>query len=119
MAARTARKVSIVKTPTKAKRLAAQVDRLVRLDAMLKDFDDVSQRASRLDLTNADGDRALWHMLMRWRERLPELDGYFHKCFRQCDVTDTGHEDMVIHCLLSQSVRFWKVFEKHRVDGEK
>lgn len=108
-----------MKTPTKSKRLAAQVDRLARLDAMLKDFDDVSLRASRSDMTNADGDRALWHMLMRWREELPDLDGYFHKCFRQCDVTGTGHEYMVIHCLLSQSVRFWKVFEKHRIDAEK
>lgn len=59
----------------------------------------------------AYADRALWHALTRWKDSLPELDGYFHKAFRQVDVTDDGHTDMVIWNLLNHSSRFWRLFE--------
>lgn len=57
-------------------------------------------------------DRALFHLLKRWENELPELDGYFHKAFRQTDVTDSGHTDMAIWCLLHHSKIFWKLFEQ-------
>jgi hypothetical protein len=34
-------------------------------------------------------------MLMEHKDKLPRLDGYFDKAFRQIDVTDSGHYDMV------------------------
>lgn len=57
-------------------------------------------------------DRALWHLLKRWEDRLPELDGYFHKAFRQMDVTDDGHTDMAIWNLIHHSKTFWRLFEE-------
>lgn len=77
--------------------------RLVRLLELL-------DKESREDI-NGYADRALWHALTRWKDNLPELDDYFHKAFRQCDVTDDGHTDMVIWCLLNHSKRFWRLFE--------
>ena len=77
--------------------------RLVRLLELL-------DKESREDI-NGYADRALWHALTRWKDSLPELDDYFHKCFRQCDVTDDGHTDMVIWNLLNHSQRFWRLFE--------
>jgi hypothetical protein len=56
------------------------------------------------------GERALWHLLSQWKDRLPELDGYFHKAFRQTDVTDDGHTDMAIWCLLQDAPIFWELF---------
>lgn len=66
-----------------------------------------------------DSDRALYHALAHWHEqgKLPKLDGYFHKAFRQVDVTDSGHMDMVIWNLLNGSDLFWRLYEK--VQGEK
>ena len=93
--------------------------RAARIEALLNEFRNAVNRAAELDLSNADADRALWSLLERWKDRLPELDGYFHKCFRQCNVTDSEHEDAAIHSLLNISERFWKVFEKHRVDSPK
>jgi hypothetical protein len=55
-------------------------------------------RESRDDI-DGYADCALWHALTRWKDDLPELDDYFHKCFRQCDVTDDGHTDMIISLL--------------------
>lgn len=77
--------------------------RLVRLLELL-------DKETRED-TNGYADRALWHALKRWEDNLPELGGDFHKTFRQCDVTDSGHTDMVIWCLLNHSERFWRLFE--------
>jgi len=37
---------------------------------------------------------------------------YFHKGFRQTDVTESGHVDSAIWCLLQYAPRFWKVFNK-------
>ena len=57
-------------------------------------------------------DKALWHLLKRHEEKLPALDGYFHKAFRQIDVCDTAHDDMAIWHLLQSSHLFWSVFEQ-------
>ena len=88
-------------------RTSRRVQRLVRL---LEEMDLETQGS------NDKSERALWHLLMQWRERLPELDGYFHKAFRQCDVTDDGHTDMAIWNLLHSSKIFWKLFEKAQAE---
>jgi hypothetical protein len=62
--------------------------------------------------TDDNADCALWHLLVLWKDRLPKLDGYFHKCFRQNDVTDSGHSDMAIWHLLYHSKLFWRLYEK-------
>lgn len=56
--------------------------------------------------------KALWHILTEYKDKLPELNDYFHKAFRQCDITESGHIDMVIHSLLDASTIFWEIFEK-------
>ena len=71
---------------------------------------------TRTDYEN-EVDRALWCLLKRWEDKLPYLDGYFHKAFRQVDVTDDGHTDAAIWHLLNVSKLFWRVFE--RVQDEK
>jgi hypothetical protein len=58
---------------------------------------------------NNQADRALWHLLSQWEDRLPKLDHYFHKAFRQADITNDGHTDMAIWCLLNQSTLFWEL----------
>lgn len=62
-------------------------------------------------------DRALFHLLKRDKDNLPELNDYFHKAFRQTDVLEDGNLDSAIWHLLSDSTLFWRLFE--RVQGEK
>ena len=60
-------------------------------------------------------DKALYHLLARWENELPELNDYFHKSFRQVDNVDLGnggHTDMAIWHLLGQSHLFWRLFEE-------
>lgn len=56
-------------------------------------------------------DRALYCLLKGYKDQLPELDGYFHKAFRQVDVTDNGCLDSAIWNLLNGSTLFWRLFE--------
>lgn len=55
-------------------------------------------------------ERALLALLVKHKDRLPKLDGYFHKAFRQCDVIQDGDgtTDMVIWNLLHASKLFWE-----------
>ncbi len=55
-------------------------------------------------------DRALVLLLEQYESVLPELDGYFHKAFRQTDVTDSGKIDMEIWHLVGRSILFWDCF---------
>lgn len=67
-------------------------------------------------------EKALYFLLSRFKDELPNLDGYFHKAFRQCDCVDVGaggEMDMAIHTLLYDAPRFWRLFEKHRIDKPK
>lgn len=59
-------------------------------------------------------DRALYLLLLNNKNRLPDLDGRFHKTFRQTDVAKTGEEDMAIHHLINFSSVFWEVFESFK-----
>ncbi len=56
-------------------------------------------------------ERGLWHLLKAHESELPGPDGYFHKAFRQVDVTDSGHTDMAIWQALQESKIFWLCFE--------
>ena len=63
--------------------------------------------------TKEDGgfERGLYHLLKAHESELPQLDGYFHKAFRQIDITDSGHTDMAIWQALQESTIFWRCFE--------
>lgn len=78
------------------------------IDRVLKLLDERSSKSDSMP------DRALWHMLAHHRDELPVLDGYFHKAFRQVDVTDSGHHDMTIWCLLYNSTLFWECLTECR-----
>ena len=91
-----------------------------KIKELLELLEKETQHVSAFTTTTNDGkpsDRALWHLLKQWESKLPELDDYFHKAFRQVDVTDDGHTDMAIWNLLSDSTLFWRLFE--RVQEEK
>jgi hypothetical protein len=66
-------------------------------------------------------ERALYHLLCCYKDKLPPLNYYFHKAFRQTDVTadivGNGHLDMVFYNLLYDSVIFWEIFDE--LDEEK
>ncbi len=55
-------------------------------------------------------DTALWYLLKDNEEYLPDVDGYFHKAFRQIDVTPSGKVDCAIWELLEGTDLFWEVF---------
>lgn len=63
-------------------------------------------------------ERGLYLLLKAFADDLPEINGYFHKSFRQTDVIDIGDHgaiDMAIWHLLQESEIFWRVFG--RFDG--
>ena len=65
----------------------------------------------------ADKERALWLLLKANEKRIKGLieedpTGYwFHKAFRQVDVTESGYMDMAIWTLLSEATLFWEMLE--------
>ena len=63
-------------------------------------------------------ERSLYHLLKAHESELPELNGYFHKAFRQVDVTESGHVDMAIWQALQQSKVFWLYFEGAQSEKE-
>ncbi len=56
---------------------------------------------------------ALYSLLRQYQLELPVLDYYFHKGFRQTDVTDSGYTDSAIWHLLQGATVFWKLFDKY------
>jgi hypothetical protein len=62
-------------------------------------------------------DRILFHLLMSSKEKLPEFDkeypAWFHKAFRQVDVTEDGNLDIAIWHALNHAKIFWEVFEEY------
>lgn len=90
---------------TVAATLAARkpIDRLLDLmEGAIKSCDDYRQQSV---------DTALRLLLRKYRDELPELDDYFHKAFRQIDVTNDGNIDMVIWHLIDASEAFWVAYE--------
>ena len=57
-------------------------------------------------------DYALLSLLKEYKDYLPELNYYFHKAFRQCDITPSGKIDSAIYCLLHASKIFWQTFDE-------
>lgn len=55
---------------------------------------------------------ALCHMIEKYGEQLPPFNDYFHKSFRQVDILEDGHMDMVFWNLLNATSVFWEVVEK-------
>lgn len=51
--------------------------------------------------------RALYNVLLKYEDCLPDIDDYFHKSFRQTDVTDNAKIDLAIWHLLHISDDFW------------
>lgn len=88
-------------TPT-LKRVQAQSNAWAEFLAL---FDDHTQRIG----VGRATDRALFHLLNAFRQKLGDFPQtstqryYFHKMFRQCDVTGNGHTDMAIWLLIGES----------------
>lgn len=83
-------------------------------DKILNKFDTLTKRKTNYENSP---ERALYLLLLEYRDRMPPLETrddyvYFHKCFRQCDVMDTGNMDMVFWHLLKYSTCFWHVCEE-------
>lgn len=55
-------------------------------------------------------ERGLYFLLKEFESNLPEIDDYFHKAFRQIDVTNSGKIDMAIWNALQESNIFWECF---------
>jgi hypothetical protein len=62
----------------------------------------------------------LWNLLKANEKHITGLieedpTGYwFHKAFRQTDVTDNGYTDMAIWILLSEASLFWRMLEDNK-----
>ena len=60
---------------------------------------------------NGGFERGLFFLLKRYKSSLPLLNDYFHKAFRQIDITDSSLVDMAIWNALQDSEIFWHCFE--------
>ncbi len=81
------------------------------IDSILEDFDREAESFH---------DRALSCLLLAFKDKLPEPDHYFHKCFRQCDVIEAGnggYVDMAIWNLLNSNL-FWEIFGRYVSEEE-
>jgi len=78
--------------------------------------DKIEQFLKIMECETRDGssniERALYHILKENQAILPPLNDRFHKTFRQVDVTDSPHVDMVIWHLLNESALFWTILER-------
>lgn len=62
-------------------------------------------------------ERALYLLLLEFKAQMPPLETladyeYFHKAFRQTDVTYSDELDMAIYNLLESSELFWQICEQ-------
>ena len=77
---------------------------------LLDNYDAVTKKS--------DKERALWNLLKANEKHITGLieedptGNWFHKAFRQVDVTDNGYTDMAIWILLSEATLFWDMLEK-------
>lgn len=95
--------------------MRADTDKIDTLTALmnkrLKEDYKAGKYAGRAGENQYHVERALWNLLCHAREELPVLDDYFHKSFRQVDVTSSGALDMALWNLLSASELFWECFD--------
>lgn len=71
----------------------------------IKEFLDLFEK--RVKTSDSYASRALYKLLKEYESKLPNIDDYFHKAFRQIDVTDSGNIDMAIWLLINESDDFW------------
>ena len=64
-------------------------------------------------------ERALFNLLRRNKEHLPEVGDYFHKAFRQTDVIPHPGVDMAVWLLLQDAPIFWAVFDEVQAKGQR
>lgn len=62
-------------------------------------------------ITAGGSERALFCLLKLYEEELPILDDYFHKAFRQTEVTNSALIDSAIWHLLQDAPLFWECFD--------
>lgn len=75
-----------------------------KIEKLLRMYDDVTKACS-------GHERALYCLLKEFETEIPEPGEYFHKSFRQLDVTDRPATDMAIWHLLQEAPIFWMLFE--------
>ena len=74
---------------------------------MLKEYYELTQ--------DDEVERALWNLLKANEEQIKGLieedstGFYFHKAFRQQDITESGFTDMAIWLLLQEAPIFWNM----------
>ena len=74
---------------------------------MLKEYYELTQ--------DDEVERALWNLLKANEEQIEGLieedstGFYFHKAFRQQDITESGFTDMAIWLLLQEAPIFWNM----------
>ena len=83
------------------------------MDDKIKKFLELFDKETQED-GSQPSDSALYLLLKRWENRLPKLDSYFHKAFRQIDITDDGYTDSAIWNLLSGSILFWRLLNEFK-----
>lgn len=79
-----------------------------KLDKFLTKFDELTEAATS---QQECAERALYLLLVAHKQKLFPVDGYFHKSFRQCDVTGSGHLDMAIWLLAGTSEKMWEAYK--------
>jgi len=85
------------------------------VDDMLIEFEREMNRDTAWKIPTYYQEQALCMLLRKYQNDLPVLDYYFHKAFRQVDVTDDGFIDGLIWTLLQGANIFWEVFNTFEV----
>ena len=85
------------------------------VDDMLIEFKRELDRDTAWNIPTYNQEVALYILLEKHKDKLPVLDYYFHKAFRQVDVTDNGLIDSVIWWLLQGANIFWRIFDEFEV----
>ncbi len=88
------------------------------VDDMLIEFKRELDRDTAWNIPTYNQEMSLYILLEEYKDKLPVLDYYFHKAFRQVDVTDNGLIDSVIWQLLQGANIFWSVFGKFKVERD-
>jgi hypothetical protein len=95
----------MTKTKKKAKPSVFEIE--IEFDKLMLEFDKRTLNG------RSYTDRALYHLIAEHRKDLEGMSpGYFHKAFRQTDVTKSAHIDMAFWQLLQDAPVFWKLMEE-------
>jgi hypothetical protein len=81
-----------------------------------KEFLEIFEKIIKSKNNIHSSDRALHLLLIKYEKELPDVIEdieWFHKMFRQTDVTNEKHMDMVIWNLIGCSEDFWHVYNNY------